>query len=418
MKKFWYWPLLVCLLVSLFCVRLTFSYLDDPGYFGKADFAVFYTAASFALHHQPVYENPALITAVIATREAKGSVRYLYHPAVLALFMPLTTLPFSSAVWVWIICNGFLLVITLYKLPKLIPTAAQDSKKYWSLAVGSIVLFTPIFISLRTGQVNILLLCLLVVCLVLWSQKKLKVASLVLAAMIIIKLFPVILLIPLLIKRQWKFVIYTLVSLVVWLIITLPFTTFDNQIKFLDRAYNETVYGIHQDGLQRYDNPTINGLLYRLVAIQKSNNQSILTNTNLSLKTTTTQWIGPTHLIITLLVTSFMLWYSWKRRALPYTLMDASLWISYVLLVAKDAHIEYFVLLLPAFIAVIFRAITLHKLSAPGILAMVSFGLLCMSWMTPLPFVTLPTILLWLPTPLLGNILLMISIVLHEKSLA
>ena len=94
--------------------------------------------------------------------------------------------------------------------------------------------------------------------------------------------------------------------------------------------------------------------------------------------------------------------------------MDASLWISYVLLVAKDAHIEYFVLFLPALVALLYQ----RKRTTNFILAMVSFGLISLSWIAPLPFVTLPMVLLWLPTALLGNIVLMISIALHEKSVA
>ncbi|MDP3970924.1 MAG: glycosyltransferase family 87 protein [bacterium] len=412
----------IALLLLLFLCRIIAGFYDDPVFFGKADFAVFYTTAEFALDNQDIYGNEALQDAITTTRDAEGSVRYLYPPAVLILFLPLTIFSFKTAVWLWLGLNCIMLFATIWLLEKIIQVKPKHNTFYWLIALSCITIYTPIFVSLRTGQVNIFLMFLLVVHLFLFNLKKFKWASLVVAGMIIIKLFPVILLAYYLIKKQYSFVEYTLAWMLTLFIITLPITSLDNHTSYIQRAYNQATQGIHQTGLHRYDNPTINGELYRATLMNKirsadrKNYKPLLVSlnkikenllkTDITLRMSLTDWIAPTHLVLIVLFGLGLLIVSILIRTTPPNIVEISLWFSFVFLAAKDAHIEYFVLLLPVFIFIFMQKKVAKTNKYKIIIPLTCLILFAVSWINPLPYTELPAQLIWIPTALLANLML------------
>jgi len=411
--------LIVAIVTTLFFARLFAMYIDDPGYFAKADFAVFYTAAQFTVHSQPL-NSPAFQEAVTSNRGAEGSVRFLYPPAAIVIFLPLLVFSFSTAMWVWLSFSLLSIAGILFGVAILADILKKDRHRYWIYAITAALLFTPFFISVRTGQVNILLTMLFVAHAILQKKRYTFISAIPLALMITLKVFPVVLLIPYVVRRQWSLVATTIIAAGVFLVVpavTLPQQGVEN---IFGRSLRQVEQGIHKNGLARYDNPTFNGVLYRFVlmrevgffsihdteSLQKVDKklQNALESSEIILKDKKTRWIPTVHLCV--VVPSFLalLYITYRYRKTEETFVLLSTWIGFVLFAAKDAHSEYAVLLFPVILYLLYTSAIdtrndNRRFTAKRQLAALLgiFALFCLAWFKPLPFVELPGIILWIP---------------------
>jgi hypothetical protein len=181
---------LAALSVSLFGTWNLWSELSAPPY----DFTVYWEAAQRLRQGLPIYEINQLI-------EAPFSGVYKYHPIFLFSILPFSTylLEIDSLLWragnlAAIVISG-VIALRVYRGKPLIPGAI--------LAVLLLNL-SPITQSLRLGQIDGLLLLGLVLILVVSQEEQPWLAGILWALMSIIKIYPVILVLPDLLKHRWR----------------------------------------------------------------------------------------------------------------------------------------------------------------------------------------------------------------------
>lgn len=418
--KDWHWNVIIVLALIIF-VRIGATYMSDPAYFGRSDFAVFYTAAEFTISGDQL-NTQKFADAVIANRGASGAVRYLYPPVAVLLFIPFTVVSFDTAVWIWLAINIAATVSILITVQYLLKIKQKYVSRYWLYSLAVMVVFTPMYLNLRTGQVNSILTLLFLLFIFYVQRKKTVLPIVVLGLITAVKMFPFIIIIPHLFKKKFTLAGIALVFASLLTLIAMPLVSFGNQKPMIQSLFH-TVNGIHQQGLHRYDNPTLNGVLYRSVEIKNAGLFNVqddktfkeaadkldkrLQKTNINVKQKQVNWIPSTHLSIVLILFGLLLVFSYLYRASDEILIHSSLWLSFVFLAAKDAHIEYFIFLLPSIIFLLSRSLVGREKIKDLLILVLSILLLSVAWLRPFPFVSLPPVLTWLPLAFLGNVLIM-----------
>ncbi|MGB7355032.1 MAG: glycosyltransferase family 87 protein [Acidobacteriaceae bacterium] len=201
-------PVVVCLIMNtgqLVHARHS-AHLED-------DFKVYYTAASLVLHGESslIYDgadtgidpqqrwaNPASVFAAEATRHGLSKNMLYVHPPVLADLSPLGDLTISQAEIAWTVFNIACLVAVSVMFGKL-------------LKISSIPTFLGLSILPATGvnmiwgQVTILLMLLWAIGIVSYMEDKPFISSAALALATSNKMTPLIVVAPMLIRRDLKF---------------------------------------------------------------------------------------------------------------------------------------------------------------------------------------------------------------------
>jgi hypothetical protein len=167
---------------------------------------------------------------------------WTYHyPPTFALFMgffanplpsypqPWWALPYPAAVAVWYLINVVCLFAALHIWAKAVEGArpieakAGYLRRPWALVIGPLLALLP-FIGdgLARGQPAPVLMLLIVLFLSLYAEKRVAGAAFALSLAIAIKIFPVVLAIIPLVRRDWSFMLWTLLWSAI-LLIALPF---------------------------------------------------------------------------------------------------------------------------------------------------------------------------------------------------
>ncbi len=152
---------------------------------------------------QTLYADPTSIWA--QTARAHGISRitlYLYPPTLADLLVPLTVFPPSTALAIWYALNVLMIVGLSVALTRIL-----DMKFFGStvLVATAVLLFRPILNTFHWGQVTVLLAFLLTVGLSLYVNGRKNIAALLFVLAIAIKLEPIVIIIPLIAWRDWKF---------------------------------------------------------------------------------------------------------------------------------------------------------------------------------------------------------------------
>jgi hypothetical protein len=195
---------------------------------GQGDVQVFFRAGWAIWTGYPLYE--------VADHHG-----WTYHyPPTFALFMgpfanplpsypqPWWALPFPAAVAAWYLINVACLFAALHIWARAVERAAPIAAKAgylqrpWALVIGPLLALMP-FIGdgLARGQPAPVLLLLIVLFLSLYTEKRLSAAAFALSLAVTIKIFPVVLAVIPLMRRDWRFVLWGVVWSAV-LLIALP----------------------------------------------------------------------------------------------------------------------------------------------------------------------------------------------------
>jgi hypothetical protein len=180
----------------------------------STDFPSYYFAAKVVFEEGNLpYERANLRT--IAIRDGKkGSeiLPFLYPPPSLILFWPFTKLDYETARRLMLIVNLALVLILLSAIFKIL---GETVAGWFSLLVMAYTaFFVPLKITIDYGQVNII-----VIALICWGWYLVKKKSnplwiaLLLSLSIVLKLYPILLLIPLWLRKEYKVVYLTLITL-------------------------------------------------------------------------------------------------------------------------------------------------------------------------------------------------------------
>lgn len=227
------------------------------------DFGAYYTAAWLVRSHMSahIYDvidrntNPQLHLADPGTAYAQSArahgvreaVLYLYPPTLADLIVPLTALPTSAAIKVWHALEVLLIAALSVALTRMLAIEFRGSA---ALVFAGILFFRPTLNTIHWGQVSIFLVFIMTVGLALYVRGYRILAAVLFALAVAIKLEPVIIIVPLLAWRDWKF----LRSLAAWgMILCMVLWT-------VNGSYALSLYFLHQ--LPAMSNGQLGGMAF------------------------------------------------------------------------------------------------------------------------------------------------------------
>lgn len=173
--------------------------------FWLSDYKVYYLAADAFMQHQPVYGQ--------VFGESTGL--YKYSPVLLYLFAPATQLSFLTAsvihylITCLALCGGLILALRLVSEE----TGIAVKRGSLILILSFVAVLNHFFRELHLGNVNAIMVCLLLSAFYLYRRKKLLSATLLFAICLLFKPYFLLLLIPFLWRRQWRLILYGLLWL-------------------------------------------------------------------------------------------------------------------------------------------------------------------------------------------------------------
>ncbi len=198
-------PLIYFLPVGLLVYTLLSAY--------QIDFRAFYVAARSVLlnldpYLNPVTQFPELYAAINAENAVASG--FIYPPLAALLFLPLGFLPYATSKIVF----SALILASLIALCLLFAKQRDDRR----LTPGEAFLFItcsfPLLATFERGQIDLVIVLLTWLSFQLYRSQKLVQSSLLLGLAICIKIFPAIVIVYYLIKRQFKIAAYAIVSTV------------------------------------------------------------------------------------------------------------------------------------------------------------------------------------------------------------
>lgn len=192
---------------------------------GMDAFEVYYRSADALIHETALYNG------------VKGWI-YLYPPLLAQLLMPLAALDnITIAINVWFGVNIALLFGTLYLLTRYTP---QTWAKWIWLAP---VLFIPFWQAFYLGQVTIIMLALLAWTWVAIQEDRPLLAGALLALAVWIKVFPAMLVLYFLYKRQWRLISSVIVTGLLLLVFQITISGPELMLAFVETLLTLTAGG-------------------------------------------------------------------------------------------------------------------------------------------------------------------------------
>lgn len=167
------------------------------------DFSVYYYSSVLITQHRNPYINPQLFTQVN------------YPPTALMFLTPLSLLSLSIASKMWLLISIIIFILILRMLYSIKPIPLS----FLSIIFTATVLSFPFKFTLGMGQINLLLLFMLVIFLKFMLSKKDFWASFFLSLSVAIKLFPIFFLLPIISNRRWKVLLITFGFLAIILVV-------------------------------------------------------------------------------------------------------------------------------------------------------------------------------------------------------
>lgn len=205
---------LILVLVPCFLPRMKHFFVSGD----LVDFGPYYTAAVIARQHQGIGiynaadtgQDPQNVVAAPSTDFAQTARRigvlrpflYLYPPTLADMLIPLTFFPFATAGKIWATINYATLPLISLLIVKLL--------KLKVISLGSLLIlmalfsYSPVLQCIAVGQVSILLLLLWTCGIFCYMKGWHGAAGFAFALAAAIKLTPIIVVIPLLLWKEWK----------------------------------------------------------------------------------------------------------------------------------------------------------------------------------------------------------------------
>jgi len=185
-------------LFSVFVILLTFALNMINGRFWLSDFRVYYSAAQQFICSGQVY--------LVSFNDFSGF--YKYSPALLDFFLPYILLSYKAASIIHFFILGSAFWLTFLTINDILKKyVISPTKKHEQLLL--ILSFTCILIhftrEMYVGNINIILLLMICLALRRFLEGGIKTCGVLLGMVILAKPYFIILLLPLLLRKQWKF---------------------------------------------------------------------------------------------------------------------------------------------------------------------------------------------------------------------
>ncbi len=199
--------------------------------FSLNDFKVYYGAAGAITTSSQLY-NIAF---------SLGSGYYKYSPFIALLFYPLSLLSYPVACIVYFIIVSCITVFTFNLILAILQThfsVYEVKTPALVLSIAFVCLITHIVREVDLGNINMILLCLLSLCIYYLGKAKMLHAGILLGLVIITKPFFVLLFIPLLIYRSYKTAFTAAITLLLASVTPVPFLGFNHTVDLNRQWFN------------------------------------------------------------------------------------------------------------------------------------------------------------------------------------
>jgi len=267
----------------LFISVLTILYIPFAIHFGWRirntigwDFPSLYAAgvAIFSLKSSPY--DLKLLNAILL---GKFQVfPFLYPPPSVVFLGPFSFFKIENANLIFLMINHLLIFVASWLLLQIFsPLPKRDGWSPFIFLIGfsAMVGFVSIQSTIKMGQVNILLFCL-VLCFWMFSNfEKVVTAGLFLSLAILLKVYPIILILPLLLLRKFKEVFWTGFFLVLIVLISYPLLPADTWSDWLFEIVPTGGYLRASQGFSEW-NQSINGFFTKIRLEDTNKNLAIL----------------------------------------------------------------------------------------------------------------------------------------------
>lgn len=384
---------LLLLLIVIFFVKMTvIPATQHTASYGRSDFAVFH-AAGWLLHQEKnPYKLGLLHPRLEKIRGYQAGSHFLYPPVTGLLFVPISMVKYKTMAWIW---YGFSL---LFLLGIFLVVQKLNAKRFttlqWSAVVAIATLSGAIYANLRLGQVNLLLALLFGIHLIAATKKKYILGGITLATIILFKIFPAILLLYYLIRKEWKMLFATAVAGLALVGTSILFFGIDVHIAYFTVLQElSTGIGVPKDFI-KFDNSTIFGTTLR-----------VLTFFQTEFHISDTQYAIANGLRVAsgacLLAVLSTLTFLYRKKETHFVLL--SLWMSIPLMASVEIQSQYFLFLYPMLLSLLlFTPKSLQKKSQKALIFTATI-LICLSFLRTLPEAMRNTIVTIIPYAFIGH---------------
>lgn len=297
---------------------------------------------------------------------------YRYPPLFLLLFLPVWILPQPLAVYFWYWLNLAAVYLTGRVVAGELKQAAQGTAVKISLIllISFIAVFKYLWMSIRYGNVHLIVVCLLFGAFYFVFKQKDKTAGLLMALAISIKIFPVLTLPYFFIQKKWRFLAVTIGFVFVFNLIPAFYFGFGTNLKLLGDWYRHVIVESEFHDSQGPLNFSLKGQMQRTFTqidyparIADSSYQNI----NLfSLKDNQVNLLWKLAVVFFMVSTLFILWSSSKsppdnlteKKIKRLSLQEFGLMICTMLLVEPYTGTMYFTALFLPLAVLVYSVLT------------------------------------------------------------
>lgn len=214
-------------------------------YFPLSDFANYYFGSKFFLDGKSlfdIYEGYRFNQMIFAEGHKHVFVNYTPLPPItLLFFIPFTLFEVEIAKLVFNLFSASILFITLFYV-----------FKYYSINLKylffiPVLFFFPILNNFLFGQVYILLFTLLIIGFLLFEKNHKKGAALLWSIAILLKIFPAIIIIYLVLKKEWKQIFYLISFCILLLIISVSIVGYSIWSQYIFSILPRLLHGEFHD---------------------------------------------------------------------------------------------------------------------------------------------------------------------------
>lgn len=206
---------LLSMAASMKTLRYPFDYL---GLVQQTDFKVYYVASDLVRDHlnshlydeagtgvDPQRRNASDDSVIARMAHSKGIKRtqlYVYPPFLADVLLPFTWLSLIEGMWEWRILSLLAVVLSAGLVSRLLGLRLLSIPSL--LVLAGLLCFSPLWQGMHYGQITMVLLALLSACVLLYARGWKRTSALVLSIAVLVKMTPLLLVVPILIWRDWR----------------------------------------------------------------------------------------------------------------------------------------------------------------------------------------------------------------------
>lgn len=252
-------------LTILFLIIFWFQVLPHF-YTWDTDSPSFYTAAKGILKHVNIYDQKEFQTLANSLFGRSLVVYpYLYWPILAQLYAPLTLLGYSAYSQFILIMNILLLFLCMYLIYSLLELKNRKTNLPLVFLYLTILVNNPLETTLHHGQVNILVLALIL--LAAWSLKhdKQYASSFLLCLAVYLKIYPILFLVLFLFQKRYRYMVYSLLNFIAIFLVSSLLFSLDSWVEFVKMGLGNLLYGTKPEFFFDYNaqwgNCSLNGFI-------------------------------------------------------------------------------------------------------------------------------------------------------------